>query len=105
MLPGDLVDCSTIPSITADGAGLFCGVLKHLLERGVQCPKAIATTHFHDVFQRELLDPHKVPVTFVHMQVLLSSGSGDISVDSSADTSEDESAMIHPGEKITYLYK
>ncbi|RDX49897.1 hypothetical protein OH76DRAFT_495372 [Lentinus brumalis] len=94
-------------TLPTDGAGLFCGVLKHLLERGSHCPKVIATTHFHDVFQNELLSPHRLPVTFVHMQVLLASGNGNISLESSgsADASDDESLPIGPGDKITYLYK
>ncbi|KAI5896843.1 uncharacterized protein SCHCODRAFT_02725125 [Schizophyllum commune H4-8] len=53
-----------------DGAGLFCGVLKHLLDRGSDCPKVMAATHFHDVFREDLLDPESVPIAFLHMQVM-----------------------------------
>ncbi|KAI0714049.1 DNA mismatch repair protein MutS [Cerioporus squamosus] len=99
----------TLPtgSYTLHGAGLFCGVLKYLLERGPHCSKVIATTHFHDVFQSELLSPHRLPITFVHMQVLLASGTGNISLDSNhnTDASDDDSLAISPGDKITYLYK
>ncbi|KAI4527251.1 hypothetical protein K525DRAFT_285435 [Schizophyllum commune Loenen D] len=52
------------------GAGLFCGVLKHLLDRGPDCPKVMAATHFHDVFREDLLDPESVPIAFLHMQVM-----------------------------------
>ncbi|KAH9932680.1 DNA mismatch repair protein MutS [Epithele typhae] len=58
-------------TLPTDGAGLLCGVLKHFLERGDECPKIIATTHFHDIVHPGLLDPCKLPIGFVHMQVLL----------------------------------
>ncbi|KAL1736511.1 DNA mismatch repair protein MutS [Schizophyllum commune] len=57
-------------TISTDGAGLFCGVLKHLLDRGPDCPKVMAATHFHDVFREDLLDPESVPIAFLHMQVM-----------------------------------
>ncbi|KAJ7644219.1 DNA mismatch repair protein MutS [Roridomyces roridus] len=50
-------------TLSTDGAGLFCGVL--------------AATHFHDVFREDLLDPD-APITFVHMQVMFSSSSGNV---------------------------
>jgi hypothetical protein len=34
-------------SPSVDGTGLFCGVVKHLLGRGVGCPKVLIATHFH----------------------------------------------------------
>ncbi|CAG8786426.1 15533_t:CDS:10, partial [Racocetra persica] len=33
---------------STDGAGLFCGVMEHLLKRGRDCPKVVAATHFHE---------------------------------------------------------
>lgn len=87
-----------------DGAGLFCGVLKDLLERGASCPKVIATTHFHDVFQNDLLSPYKLPITFVHMQILLESRS-DRSLSHNPDDDEDNSIIVTSGDRITYLYK
>lgn len=100
----------------ADGAGLFCGVIEHLLNRGSQCPKVLAATHFHEVFQKDMLDPKKFPITFSHMQVLLTSAKGDIL--NTGDTSLSEGSgrppdqdqlesisAVHPGEKITYLYR
>ncbi|KAL1760365.1 DNA mismatch repair protein MutS [Schizophyllum commune] len=56
--------------VALHGAGLFCGVLKHLLDRGPDCPKVMAATHFHDVFREDLLDPESVPIAFLHMQVM-----------------------------------
>ncbi|KAI0366907.1 hypothetical protein BV20DRAFT_951195 [Pilatotrama ljubarskyi] len=91
------------------GAGLFCGVLKHLLACGAGCPKVVATTHFHEVFHRDLLSPYKLPVTFLHMQVLLASGSeatGSISGDYSVEGDEEEARVqLSAHDKITYLYK
>ncbi|KAG2153131.1 DNA mismatch repair protein MutS [Suillus bovinus] len=97
------------------GAGLFCGVIKHLLNRGSQCPKVLAATHFHEVFQKDMLDPHKFPITFFHMQVLFTSSKGnnldpgDVSISEDLDLTNHERSeptfSVAPGEKITYLYR
>ncbi|KAI0947282.1 hypothetical protein AcV7_009742 [Taiwanofungus camphoratus] len=103
----------------ADGAGLFCGVLKHLANRGSTCPKVLVATHFHDVFSDDLLCPRSLPITFAHMQVLLATSRGDVLATSDttgetgclgSDAGEDEEGeeagrQISPGERITYLYK
>ncbi|KAF7314371.1 DNA mismatch repair protein 5 [Mycena kentingensis (nom. inval.)] len=95
------------------GAGLFCGVLKHFLDRGPNCPKVLAASHFHDVFRDDLLDVDSLPITFLHMQVLFTSSDGQV-IDSPAPT-----RLVRPtltkqnesdtpgsrGEKITYLYR
>ncbi|KZP31496.1 hypothetical protein FIBSPDRAFT_907696 [Athelia psychrophila] len=85
------------------GAGLFCGVLKELLDRGANCPKVLAATHFHEVFTDALLDSASLPITFLHMQAILSvskkGGSADARI-----TNGDE-ADVRPGESITYLYR
>jgi len=106
---------SNAPS--SDGAGLFCGVLRHLLNRGSACPKVVIATHFHNVFNEALLDPKNIPVSFRHMQVMFTSSAGEVlepnnfcvnagvggtSID--GDGHEDRN-MIGPGEKITYLYR
>ncbi|KAJ3910545.1 DNA mismatch repair protein MutS [Lentinula edodes] len=52
------------------GAGLLCGVIKHLLARKSNCPKILVATHFHDVFRKEILDPKLIPISFLHMQVM-----------------------------------
>lgn len=80
-------------------------MLKHLLTRGPDCPKVIATTHFHDVFHNDLLDPYKLPITFVHMQVLLAFDSNSTSSRRAGSLEEEDGPAIAPGEKITYLYK
>ncbi|KAF8158095.1 hypothetical protein B0H34DRAFT_749503 [Crassisporium funariophilum] len=96
---------------SADGAGLFCGVLRHLLNRGSSCPKVLVATHFHDVFNAELLDPDHIPVSFRHMQVIFTSNTGTL-LDTEAgvgtcDTpgTSASSRKFGPGEKITYLYR
>ncbi|KAI6129695.1 muts domain V-domain-containing protein [Pisolithus croceorrhizus] len=100
-------------TIPTDGAGLFCGVVKHLLNRGADCPMVLATTHFHEVFRKDLLDPDTLPVTFLHMQVLFTTSSGD-PLDTDGLTSSDmlvdsetghRSCVSVPGERITYLYR
>lgn len=94
----------------SDGAGLFCGVLIHLLNRGRDCPKVLVASHFHDVFRKDLFDPHKFPITFVHMKVLFASSTGDVlGADSVCGPDSSEESSISraplPGEKIMYLYR
>ncbi|KAG1881991.1 DNA mismatch repair protein MutS [Suillus tomentosus] len=101
--------------LSIDGAGLFCGVIKHLLNRGSQCPKVLAATHFHEVFQKDMLNPHKFPIMFFHMQVLFTSSNGnnlnpgDVSISEDLDSTDHErlepTFIAAPGEKITYLYR
>ncbi|KAE9400467.1 hypothetical protein BT96DRAFT_965335 [Gymnopus androsaceus JB14] len=101
------------------GAGLLCGVIKHLLARGSNCPKVLVATHFHDVFRQELLDPESIPISFLHMQVMFTARDGTIleSVSPSHSSSRDVTAssrpssgnrdtgLVGPREEITYLYR
>jgi DNA mismatch repair protein MSH5 len=107
----------------SDGAGLFCGVLKHLLDRGSNCPKVLAATHFHDVFRADLLDPTLVPISFLHMQVMFTTNSGTVldggnspdigdglstprnTLEHVSQDGEGGDRKVTPGEKITYLYR
>ena len=105
--------------VDTDGAGLFCGVLRHLLKRGSNCPKTLVATHFHDVFNEELLDPENIPVSFRHMQVMFTTSAGAIVESDSLDTraisgspsistatcDDLRSTKVGPAEKITYLYR
>ncbi|KAI0632052.1 DNA mismatch repair protein MutS [Trametes polyzona] len=91
-------------TLPADGAGLFCGVVKHLLAGGASCPKLIATTHFHEVVHGDLLNPDRLPITFLHMQVLLTVDSEGV-LDSEYDPENEVALQVSPSEKITYLYK
>jgi len=97
-----------------DGAGLFCGVLKHLLNRGANCPKVLAASHFHEVLSKNFLNPDSLPITFLHMQVLFTCSGGDLLnleefVTSNTHTDKSElretSCAPLPGEMITYLYR
>lgn len=89
-----------------DGAGIFCGVLKHLLNRGAECPKVLVATHFHDVFNEQLLNPHDIPITFCHMQVIFCMTDENISEsDESAASLQTNGIKASTGENITYLYK
>ncbi|KAI9443370.1 muts domain V-domain-containing protein [Lactarius indigo] len=79
------------------GAGLFAGVLQHLLARGSDCPKVIATTHFHELFSTGILEPQKLPITFVHMEIMFTTRTGEVI---SGDL-----PGVTKGESITYLYR
>lgn len=98
---------------STDGAGLFCGVLKHLLNRGANCPKVLAATHFHEVLSKNFLNPDSLPITFLHMQVLFTCSGGDLNLEEfvTSNTHTDKSELREtpcaplPGEMITYLYR
>lgn len=89
-----------------DGAGLFCGLVKYLLELGPRCPRTLIATHFHEVFrdEEELISPSALPISFVHMQVLLTSINGDICTEGDEEQGR-AGIMLQQGESITYLYK
>ncbi|KAF8420824.1 DNA mismatch repair protein MutS [Tirmania nivea] len=69
-----------------DGAGLACGVFEHLLNRGVERPKVVAATHFHEIFENGYLTQHP-NLFFAHMKILLDDSAEEVS------------------DQITYLYK
>jgi DNA mismatch repair protein MSH5 len=92
-------NCLGLLSEKTDGAGLFAGVLKHLLARGSDCPKVIATTHFHELFTTGALEPQELPITFVHMEIMFATRAGEIIDAASA------SSTVTKSENITYLYR
>lgn len=53
-----------------DGAGLAAGVYEHLLSRGVNCPKVLGATHFHEIFENGFL-PERPALSYAHMEVRL----------------------------------
>ncbi|KAM0722978.1 hypothetical protein Q7P37_001176 [Cladosporium fusiforme] len=71
---------------TNDGAGLAAGLFEHLLQRGLECPKVLGATHFHEIFENGFLRPQP-SLGFAHM---------DVNIDADATAVEDQ---------ITYLYK
>jgi DNA mismatch repair protein MSH5 len=77
--------------------------------RGHSCPKVLAATHFHEIFREDILVPEELPITFVHMQTMLTSNSGQILMegdDGFMDELQDsEEKPIGQGDHITYLYK
>jgi DNA mismatch repair protein MSH5 len=91
-----------------DGAALFCGVIKHLLNRGSSCPKVLVATHFHQV-NSEILSSPELSISFVHMQVMFTTSLGTVlPPNTSSAEDEDEEAVaagLRPGDKITYLYR
>jgi len=52
-----------------DGAALACGVFEYLLNLGVDAPKTLAATHFHEIFENGLLRPRPPVLAFKHMEV------------------------------------
>ncbi|KAH7031981.1 muts domain V-domain-containing protein [Macrophomina phaseolina] len=68
-----------------DGAGLACGILQYLLNRGNRCPKVLAATHFHEIFEEGYLLHHPA-LQFGHMEVRVDESKRDVD------------------DQITYLY-
>ena len=57
-----------------------------------------------------MLDPDDLPVTFVHMQAIVTSSDGKVlttsTMGSEGDSSnDDDKPRISPGQGITYLYR
>ncbi|KAL2263346.1 hypothetical protein VTK26DRAFT_7142 [Humicola hyalothermophila] len=52
------------------GAALFAAYLKYFLDLGAERPKVLAGTHFHEVFENDVLKPGN-DVAFAHMDVRL----------------------------------
>lgn len=98
-------------TLPADGAGLFTGVIKHLLNLGDSCPLVFAATHFHEVLNVDMLSP-SLPISFVHMAVMITTEKGDI-LEAPRDqargdgiqSNEEGSHLVRPGEAVTYLFK
>ena len=76
----------------------------HLLSLGTACPKVLTATHFHDLFHAELLSP-SLPISFVHMEILLWSSSGHILDETHMADSGSREGQYAPGESITFLYR
>ena len=79
-----------------DGAGLFCGVIQHLLrfpnDDGIHStgtPKVLAATHYHEVFTTGLLDV-SLPIRFVHMEAMLTSEGSEIIQGLGSTTTHDQ---------------
>ena len=75
---------------TYDGAGLTAGTFLHLLNRGNECPKVLAATHFHEIFDFGLFEDYHT-ISFAHMEVHV-------------DAKGKRTAGDHSSE-VTYLYQ
>ncbi|ORY66344.1 muts domain V-domain-containing protein [Pseudomassariella vexata] len=70
---------------SVDGAGLVTALLEHFTSQGPNRPKLLAATHFHEIFESDLLPP-SAELAFAHMEVR---------IDAEAAETEDQ---------VTYLY-
>ncbi|KAI4708272.1 hypothetical protein J4E89_006894 [Alternaria sp. Ai002NY15] len=70
---------------SSDGAGLACAVMEYLLSLGSERPKVIGATHFHEIFEMNLLKPRPA-LAFGHMEVRIDAEASEVN------------------EQITYLY-
>ncbi|KAF9124810.1 MutS protein msh5 [Mortierella sp. 14UC] len=53
---------------STDGAGLFCGVVEHFAAMQEGRPRVLATTHFHELFENDLMDL-SLPISLYTMEV------------------------------------
>lgn len=70
---------------TVDGAGLMTALLHHFSQLGLERPKLLAATHFHEIFEAGFLTENN-ELAFAHM---------DVHVDFDTPTMEDQ---------VTYLF-
>ncbi|KZT37836.1 hypothetical protein SISSUDRAFT_1114147 [Sistotremastrum suecicum HHB10207 ss-3] len=93
-------------TLNSDGAGLLAAIVKYFVSIGPDCPKILLATHFHELFQQNLLPP-ELPITLVHMEILMTDLQGSvIHTDDPGDgNGESQRTRDDIGEPITYLYK
>jgi DNA mismatch repair protein MSH5 len=70
---------------SSDGAGLACGVFEYFLSLGLERPKVLGATHFHEIFESGQFDG-RPQIAFGHMEVRV----------------DDETEVVE--DQITYLY-
>ncbi|CAO1628487.1 unnamed protein product [Parajaminaea phylloscopi] len=80
-----------------DGASLFAATIQHLLALGPQCPRTIATTHFHEVFDARLLPEGDDRLQAYHMEATV----GPV------ENSQSDSRAVNIPElpSLTFLYR
>ena len=54
-----------------DGAGLFVGLIKHLVTRGADLPKTLLATHFHEIFVNKGFLKKTLPIGLAHMELII----------------------------------
>ncbi|GJN92911.1 hypothetical protein Rhopal_005953-T1 [Rhodotorula paludigena] len=106
-----------------DGAGLFCGVVKHLLELGADAPRVAIATHFQrecsfasrlrcptltprlatDVFLNGIL-ARQLPVFLAHMEILIDDKGNDTASELPTPPAS-RSPQSDAVENVTYLYR
>lgn len=62
---------------SSDGAGLACGVFEHFLGRGIDRPKILAATHFHEIFENGFLQ-NRPSLSYGYMEVRLNREAEDL---------------------------
>ena len=82
---------------------MFCGILRHLIHLGTDCPKVMAATHFHEVFANGLLGLD-LPIGYVHMEAMLTDGQEGTLVNLK-DAEAEGGVRIGIGAEIHYLYR
>lgn len=59
-----------------EGIAIFVAVIKELVDRGLDSPRAIAITHFHEIYQMGLLGPEQ-PIKWCTMDFIKRPDRGD----------------------------
>jgi len=86
-----------------EGAAILAAFLAHFLKRGLNCPKVLVCTHFHDIFDRGIITERQQPeqqgagVAFAHF---------DVHLDPDAQEPEDQIACLYkllPGRSASSL--
>ncbi|KAL9547867.1 hypothetical protein MBANPS3_005963 [Mucor bainieri] len=90
----------------ADGSALFCSALGYFLSKGDQCPKVIASTHFHDLICKNILTAQD-GITLSQTEIMTQS----MQSQSNSSTKESHSASVPAAaaagkeNEVVFLYR
>ncbi|KAI7866087.1 DNA mismatch repair protein MutS [Spinellus fusiger] len=87
---------------TTDGASLFCAVLEYFLSKPNQCPKIVASTHFHNMLSQSLFKSY-YSIRFYTTEILHSTLKSE--TESSTCSERNRFSESSSLESIVFLYR
>ncbi|KAI8636815.1 DNA mismatch repair protein MutS [Parasitella parasitica] len=91
----------------SDGSALFCSVIGYLLSKGTQCPKIIASTHFHDLVCKNILTAQD-GITLSQTEIMsqdIQAGDSSVNIHNNSKDMSSESSALHKEHQVVFLYR